>query len=258
MNNQESNNSIRQAVLEKIQSGKVRKFPRAYFMFRVLATLVISVLLLLISTFVLSFILFSFEESGELFLLGFGTQGILVFLILFPWMLFILDILLLLVLEWLIQGFKFGYRIPLLYIFLGIFGASLLFGALLNITPIHSDLLQDADRNQLPVFGGAYEHIFDHHEDLGVCRGIVMSVDQSTSTNAVLQSFVMQHNDRDHDSDDGEYVVTPAPGTTLPPVIVGDRVLVFGHPVPGPGGNEYVEAQGVQILPALPPPPAGM
>ncbi len=236
-------NSIRQNVLEKIKSGKVRKLPRVYFVLRIVATLFVSALLLVVSAFVFSFMLFSFHESGEQFLLGFGIDGILAFLMLFPWMLFAIDVILLLVLEWLLQGFKFGYRIPLLNFGLGIFAVSLVVGALINLTPLHVFLLQRADNKQLPVVGDAYEHIFDRHEDQGVCRGIVTSLNPDGPTSG----FVMHHNDRDQDVDDGAFTVSPAPGAMLPPVQIGDRVLIFGHP----DQNQHIEAKDVQVLPPV-------
>jgi hypothetical protein len=240
MENENSHNSIRQAVLDKIKSGKVRKLPRAYFILRVIATILVSLLLLVVSAFVFSFMLFSFHESGEQFLIGFGFEGILAFLMLFPWALFTLDILLLLILEWLLQGFKFGYRIPLLNFGVGIFVASFVVGGLINLTPVQSILLQRADNNQLPLVGDAYEHIFDRHEDQGVCRGIVTMVNVPGNPGG----FIMQHNDRDHDTDDGQFIVTLAPGVPAPQVVVGDRVLVFGHP----NNTQHVEAHNVQVL----------
>jgi hypothetical protein len=237
-----SHNLIRQNVLEKIKNGNVRKLPRVYFMLRIVATLFVSALLLIVSAFVFSFMLFSFHESGEQFLIGFGVDGILAFLMLFPWMLFVVDVVLLLVLEWLLQGFKFGYRIPLLNFGLGIFLASFAIGALINLTPLHVFLLQRADNNQLPIVGDAYEHIFDRHEDQGVCRGIVTSIEGGTPN-----SFIIHHNDRDQDVDDGAFTVSPVPGVKLPPVQVGDRVLIFGYP----DQNQHIEAKNVQVLPPV-------
>jgi hypothetical protein len=235
-----SHNSIRQNVLEKIKSGKVRKLPRVYFMLHIAATVFVSILLLIVSAFVFSFMLFSFHESGEQFLIGFGIDGILAFLMLFPWMLFAIDVILLLLLEWLLQGFKFGYRIPLLNLGLGVFLVSFVVGALINLTPLHVFLLQRADNKQLPIVGNAYEHIFDRHENQGVCRGIVTNINLGSTPN----TFTIHHNDRDQDVDDGAFTVSPAAGVTLPPVQIGDRVLIFGHP----DQNQHIEAKNVQVL----------
>jgi hypothetical protein len=237
MNDNQPNDSIQQAVLDKVRAGKVHRRPRSYFIMRIAATVVVSILLLITSALVISFILFSLDESGEQFLLGFGLHGIEVFFILFPWVPTLLTIALLFLLEWLLQGFKFGYRIPLLNIFLGIVGASLILGVLINFTPLHTTLLGFADKNELPIIGDVYEHILDSHEGQGVCRGMVVSVGQD--------SFTMYHNDHDQDQDDGTFIVkiSPSSGLTLPHV--GDDVLVFGDPEPG----GCIEAEHIQMLP---------
>ena len=237
--NHDSPHSIRQSVLEQIKSGKVRRLPHAYFVARILATAVVGVLLLIVSAFIFSFVLFSIHESGEHALLGFGPQGITAFLILFPWPFLLLDAVLLFLLEWLLQGFKFGYRMPLLNIFIGILGVSVLVGFIINATPLHTYLLKRADNNQLPIIGGAYEHIFDHHDDQGVGRGIVVS----TTTDG----FIMRHTDHDHDTDDGAFMVSAAPGALLPAVKPGDRVLIFGQSQP----DAHIYAQNAQILDPL-------
>jgi hypothetical protein len=237
--NNNHNNSIRQSVLEKIKSGKVRRLPHAYFIARILATIGVGLLLLLVSAFIFSFLLFSLHESGEHALLGFGPSGIVTFFILFPWPLVLIDVGLLFLLEWLLQGFKFGYRIPLLNVFIGIFTISTIAGFLINATPLHTYLLHKADNNQLPVVGGAYEHIFDHHDIDGVGRGLVVS----TTTDG----FVIQHNDHDHDTDDSSIVVAPAPGVVLPIVKPGDRVIIFGQPQ----ADGVIYAQNAQILDPL-------
>ncbi len=237
MNQDHSTNSIEKAVLDKVREGKVRRRPRSSFIVHVLATMAVSVLLLVASAFVISFIIFSIHESGEQFLLGFGLRGVEVFLTLFPWLLVIVVIVLVLLLEWLLQRFKFGYRTPLLNIFLGIGGISILLGTLISFTPLHSILLGFADKDQLPLLGQTYEHIFDHHEDKGISRGKVISVGQD--------SFVMQHDDQDHDHDDATFTIRITPGSGIPMPQIGDQVLVFGQPV-----NDYIVAEHIQVFPS--------
>jgi hypothetical protein len=240
MNDTHSTDSIQQAVLEKVRAGKVRRRPRWQFMLRIFATLAVCVLLLILSAFVISFIIFSLHESGEQFLLGFGWHGIEVFFQLFPWLQAVAVLILLAILEWLLQGFKIGYRVPLLNIFLGVIGISLILGVIINFTPLHGVLLGAADRGHLPILGEPYEHIFDSHEGDGVCRGTVVSV----GTN----SFTIYHNDYDNDADDGTFTVHIPPGSALPLPHVGDNVLVFGDPEPG----GYLEAEHIQTLPPGP------
>jgi hypothetical protein len=237
MNQDQPKDSIQQAVLNKVRGGEVRRRPRAYFVVRVTAAVIVSVLLLVVSALVVSFIFFSLHESGEQFLLGFGLHGIQVFFILFPWIPALFCIALLFLLEWLLQGFKFGYRVPLLNIFFSIVGISVILGVLINFTPLHATLLRFADKKELPIIGDTYEHIFDSHEDQGVCRGMVVSVGQDT--------FEVYHNDHDRDRDDGTFTVKVPPSSGIPLPHVGDNVLVFGDPEPG----GFIQAEHIQMLP---------
>jgi hypothetical protein len=225
MSTNPSKNSIQQAVLEKIRAGKVHRLPRIYFIFQIIAVLVVSMLLFVSAAFVISFILFSYHESGEQFLIGFGWQGIILFFKFFPWLLSFITILLTLLLEWLLKGFKFGYRMPILKIFTGIVVTSVLLGILISLTPLHTLLLYKADQDDLPIVGPAYEQIFDSHEDQGISRGVVMSVATS--------SFVIKHDDRDHDPDDESISVLITPGSNLTIPQINTRILVFGLPKPG-------------------------
>ncbi|MDR3547612.1 MAG: hypothetical protein P4M11_04960 [Candidatus Pacebacteria bacterium] len=235
--NDHPTDSIQQAVLDKVRAGKVRRRPRLYFVARLIAIAVVSVLLLIMSALVISFVIFSIHESGEQFLLGFGLRGIEVFLVLFPWLYAVITLGLIFLLERLLKGFKFGYRIPVINVFLGAIGISIGLGILISLTPLHSALLGAADKDDLPVLGDAYEHIFTPHDDQGLCRGQVISVG--------TDSFVIQHNDRDHDPDDGTFNIVIPSGSQLSLPHVGDNVIVFGHPAM----NGSIEAQNIQIVP---------
>jgi hypothetical protein len=238
MNDNQPKDSIQQAVLDKVRAGSVHRRPRSYFVMRVVAIVIVGFLLLVTSAFVISFILFSLHESGEQFLLGFGLHGIQVFFMLFPWISAIFAVALLFLLEWLLQGFTFGYRIPLLNIFLGIVGVSAILGVLINFTPLHATLLGFADKDKLPLIGESYKHIFDYHENQGVCRGAVVSTSQD--------SFIVYHDDHDHDKDDGMFTVTIPPNRTLSIPHIGDTVLVFGDPQAG----NVIKAAYIQELPS--------
>ena len=229
-------NYIAQKVLEKVRTGDVHMHTKAYFIFRMALTALLAILTLAVSVWVVSFIFFSIHESGELFLLGFGSRGALVFLSLFPWLSLIVDLGLLLLLEWLLQGFKFGYRISLFSIFLGILFFSIVLGIAFNFLPVHSMLLDRADNDQLPILGEMYESIRDSHQDQGVFRGTVVSLQGS--------QFVIAHTDLDHDSDDGTRTVSMQPGTVLTtPLRIGERVYVLGNLVDG-----VIQARGIEEL----------
>ena len=232
MNHQNTEQEIRDNVLARIRGGTVHMHSRAYFVARVAAAAALAVVALLLSAFVLSFIVFSITESGESFLLGFGRNGIVTFLSLFPWLTLAADIAILFVLQWLLQGFKFGYRIPLLGVFLAVLLTSGALAALVGLTPVHSALLDRADRGELPLVGSAYESIRESHADQGVFRGTVTSVQGN--------EIVISHDDADDDEDDGtRTVILPEDNSTE--FHEGDRAYVFGT-----DDGEVVEAEGAR------------
>jgi len=239
MNDHNPDKSISEAVLNKIRAGTVRRRSRMYFMLRVIAAVTISILLLVVSALVVSFILFSLHESGEQFLLGFGWQGIRVFFQLFPWVYAVVAVLLSILLEFLLKGFKFGYRLPLLNIFGGIVGVSIVLGIGIALTPLHSFLLHTADADRLPLVGPLYEHIFDPHEQQGACRGTVASIG--------TESFVLQHSDQDHDHDDRSFTIR-MPHNNASLLKAGQHVLVFCEPQP----DGTFSAKNIEILSSPP------
>jgi hypothetical protein len=239
MNEPKHNDSIQSTVLEKVRAGTVRRKPKLVFVLRVIALIVASALFLTVSIFLISFILFSLHESGEQFLLGYGLQGIGVFLSLFPWMLFAFDLALLFTLEWLLRSFSFGYRIPFANVFIALLGGSVVLGLLVTLTPLHGVLLRHAIDNDLTAGNQLYGHVLDAHPEQGIYRGIVVSASSSM--------FTMTHQDYDHDGDEGQYQVVPAPGVQFTMPASGDRVLVFGKEE-----QEHILADHIQILQPLP------
>ncbi len=219
MNEETTQQEIQKNVLARIKSGDTHMRSRLFFVVRVAATIAAAAIALIFSGLVLSFIIFSVRESGEQFLLGFGSRGIVTFFALFPWLAFALAIAALFVLEWLLQGFKFGYRISLLSIFLVACVVSASFAALVNLTPLHGVLLGRADKDSLPVIGEMYETVRDSHANQGVFRGTIMAIQGKV--------IFITLSDRDRDADDVAWTVSLPPGNTEP-LSVGDRVYVLG------------------------------
>lgn len=234
MNTEQSH--IAGRVLEKVRTGSVRMHSRAYFIARVALSVVVAGLTLVISAGIISFIAFSLHESGELFLLGLGARGIQTFLFLFPWGLLAVDIALIIFLQWLLQGFKFGYRAALLTVFFYVLLGSAALAAVINILPVHPALLQKADRGELPLIGDMYEGIHNSHHEQGIFRGTVVTSSGPTST--------IMHQDGDRDSDDGMHDVITASSTNLDaPLKPGDNIYIFGTE----NGTE-IRAEGIQHL----------
>lgn len=215
------NKDLKNSVLEKIQKEKISMYPKSRFIVRTGIIVLLSVVVFSCIVFVLSFIFFSIHESGEQFLLGFGTRGVITFLELFPWVTLILTLLLLLLLEWLLRYFKFSYQISIMRIFLYTIVVTLCVSILFTFTPLHSSLLKKAELNKLPIVGGIYDAIHDSHQDKGVLRGAVISIQSN--------SFVISHNDNDKDADDGTWNVIVPAGFDISKIHIGEKVYVAGN-----------------------------
>lgn len=233
MNEEAMTQDIQRGVLERLHREKISMHSRAYFGIRLVLLALLSIIALSLSAFVLSFIVFSIQQSGQQFLLGFGAQGVRTFVTLFPWTSLVFDIAVLFVLEWLLQSFRFGYRFSLFNLFVAVMVASGTLALIVNATPLHRALLDRADRGELPIVGQMYEDIRASHTQQGIFRGTVSTVQGN--------SVVITHNDLDRDSDDGTRTILLPPGS--PAVHVGERVYVLGTPQ-----GEQIEAYGIEQL----------
>lgn len=224
--NENENNNIKNLVLEKIQTGKISMRPRFYFMLKVVALIFISVLTLLTSSLLVSFIIFSLVSSGKLFLFGFGLHGFLMFFLLFPWPLLLIEIALILLLEWLIKKFKFGYRTSLSRLVFVILLISIAISVMIVVTPFHKGLQHRAEKRGLPFVGDYYRGIRRPLPSEEIFRGTVSSV----GTSSFLLNQIIDVGDG---TSSKIYVVTMpfrVPKNVMPEV--GDTMFVAGHLLP--------------------------
>src|SRR4051812_38105080 len=119
-------NTVKDSILEKIKAGEVSMRPRSYFVLKSIILGILAIIGIFVSSLLLSFIFFSLHVSGRLFLLGFGGRGIEAFILLFPWKLFLIDLIIVFVLQSLIKQFRFGYKFCLACLFLLAFILNLL------------------------------------------------------------------------------------------------------------------------------------
>lgn len=234
--------SPKDAVLEKIRAGAVRMRPKLYFILKASAVAFVAFLVLAVSVFLASFIFFAIRLNGSDSLLGFGPRGLGLFLETFPWPLALLDLVLILGLEWLLRRFRFAYSRSVLLILLALLAVVGGIGVTVSqTTRFHDDLFEHAEREGLPPPLGAFYRGAHQKppEELGVYRGVVTTIGSET--------FVLTHEDFDQDQDEGDWVIAPPDGFDIAVIQIGDRVFVAGD-IDG----EIVRAYGIRILP---PPP---
>ncbi|HVW71896.1 MAG TPA: hypothetical protein VHB93_01960 [Candidatus Paceibacterota bacterium] len=234
--------TIKDAVLSRIQSGEVAMRSRGYFVLQTIGLAVLAALVVAITTFIINFVLFVIDVEGHGSLLTFGPRGIETFLLIFPWGWFVLDVVLVVATTLLIRRFRFGYRRSFLYVAGILFVLALVAGVALDRgTGLNALLLDDADHDRLPPpIGSLYQGVHNGApHDQGVFRGVVDTV--STT------SFTMRHDDFDRDEDDGSFTVLLPDGFDASGIAPGARVYVAGNRVPG-----AIAAYGVQVLPPSP------
>lgn len=225
-------NKIAERILEKIRCNEITAKPKTYFRLKLLALVFVALSVFIVSIFLFSFIFFSLRASGEALLFGFGTSGIAVFLLLFPWKLFFVDIFLILILGYLCRSFRFGYQRPVIRSIAAISVVMILLGLILDlVTPFHHMLLREADRNALPFIGDMYEQVRrPPPPPLGhdIYRGVISGMDANTLAVSI-------EIDEDNPSNASTTLVTvyvPQSDATTS-FMVGDRIFISGSLIQG-------------------------
>jgi hypothetical protein len=228
-------------ILDKIKRNEVTMRPKTYFIVRLVALILVALAIYVITIFLSSLVLFTIRASGHASLIGFGPSGWEVFLLLFPWKLLILDILLIILLEWLLRSFRFGYRIPVLYLFLGVVCLMVVSGYVLDRLHLHDDLMILYGQHRLPQsFGRIYDptnRIPPPPFGRGIFRATVISIDGNMfrvelddprkSTTTTLDVFVQN-------------------SQILSSLSIGDRIFIAGKIIDG-----RIEARDIKKGPAV-------
>lgn len=175
---------LRDRIMSQIKSEHISMRPRVYFTLQIAAIALVAFLVLLLSVFIFNFILFSIRINSHDAFLGFGPRGIVAFLMFFPWPLLVLDAALIFVLEWLLRTFKFGYRLPIVYVLGAILAITFVTGfALDRGTFLNDHLMERAEgEHHLPppfnaLYGGARRPPHD-----GICRCTITEMGTGTLT----------------------------------------------------------------------------
>jgi hypothetical protein len=215
-----ASNPLQQKILEKIRSGEVSMRPRAYFMLKMALLALVAAAIVLVSVFILNFILFSIRASSQDALLGFGPRGLVAFLAFFPWPLLILDGLLIAGAQWLLREFKFGYKLPVVYVIAGLLVATVAAAFVLDRgTGLNDALLDRYDHDELHgPFGDLYGNARRLPPGQGMCRCVITEVNGNTLTVKDLRT------------DAALTVIVPSddPHATSSGLSVGDVVFIAG------------------------------
>jgi hypothetical protein len=218
-----SPNTIKEGVLKAISEHKVAMRSATFFKVEYALILIVSLLILLVTIGLAGFILFALRVNGHEALLSYGPRGIQAFLLVFPWPLFVLDLLLLIVLQALMRRFAFGYRRPIFVILAVLFVGGGVSALLLDReTSVHDRLMEESHHGGIPppfstLYGNARGPA-PHAQ--GIYRGVV--------TEIRADRIVIQHDDLDADQDDRGFEVILPDGQIPSTFVVGEDVYVYG------------------------------
>jgi hypothetical protein len=156
MKDYQTENSIRDSVLERIKQGDTKMKPKWHFRLKAIffgiATLSIFVLLI----FFTSLAIFILRKSGVAFTPFFGLQGIKVFLVSLPWIVLGLLLVLMTVFETMIRHYSFTYRRPVFYSMVIIVVLMLLGGVVAFKARVHESFIKFADDSDITPMRSVY------------------------------------------------------------------------------------------------------
>ncbi len=237
-NIQKNSIDIKDQILSKIRSGEVNMRPKYYFMLKLVALALTIFITFILSSVIVSYVLYSIKVGGQFSLLAFGPRGMYHFFLALPWLILLIDICLIAFIDWLLKSFRFGYNSSILFLLIVTMVSITALATLINYTSFHRLLMNRAESKNLPLAGGFYSGLRMSHGNQGIFRGEVVSI-ESTST------FYMKHNDFDADSDDVTVEVFMPNNSDVFTLVLrpGDRVFIAGDRV-----KEGIKAYGVSKL----------
>lgn len=223
---------LRSSVLADIQSGKAKMHGRSYFVVHA-ALLGLGVIVLVLGLlYAVSLAIFMLKQTGAWFAPTFGWRGFVIFLTAVPWLLVVVTLVFVLLLEGLLQSYRFAYRRPILYSLLAILAVTVFGGFGLAHTRLHQVLYNRAfNHGFMPVAGQVYR---------GCCDERPPTLLPGTVTAELHTGFLLM-------TPEGRLVEVVVTSTTRLPrgamLTVGDSVIVIGS-----AWEAGVLADGVRLM----------
>jgi hypothetical protein len=212
---------IKNEVLNKIKSGQINMRSKAYFLVKLGFLSILTILITLVSVFLLSFVLFSSSLDGSLFLVRFGGTGLYNFILTLPWYLLLLDIFLLILLDMLLKSFSFGYKSPVVFLFGGTFLFITIISTLINFTPLHQKIMNSVEGNKSPLFHNIYDGVDSRYQKPGTWKGYVGKINGNSFQFKYVKGITGQYGDAE--------VFAVNEITVVDKLMEGDLVFVAGN-----------------------------
>ncbi len=168
-------NNLQEDILHKIKAGEIDMKPKWRFVLE--AGLWLSGLLvaLLVTIYLISFVMYFLKESGLIFAPGYGFRGISLFVISSPWVLIIMSLVFIVILYFLIKRYTFSFRQPLLFTMIGIVVCVIIGSIFIQQTTIHERVHRFTQRHELPGFLPLYREALGRQPE-GLVAGTIIEL----------------------------------------------------------------------------------
>ena len=157
--------------------------PRWHFILQTLLVIAVCVAAFVLAVFLLSWVYFILHANGAWLLPAFGRRGWLGFMRSFPWIPAIAGLVLLMVLAGVLEKFRWAYRLPLLYVGLGVLGLVVVFSLTVAQTPFHREFYRSAQKGgglTGPLYRG-YGHMPKGEAYVGTAANVASSTFELTT-----------------------------------------------------------------------------
>lgn len=213
-NSQEQNiKNGEEKIINAIKSGEIKMIPRWRFILNTAFMFSGGLLIFFIAIYLISFIIFSAEQTGVWFTPFFGGIGFYLFLRSMPWILIVLSIIFVVAFFFLVKKYSFVYEKPLVYSLIGVVVIVTVGGFLILYTPFHQGIFDSARHGQAPIIGVIYQD-FGPNRSGDIHRGIILSTTTS--------GFVFQ--DR---SGETSTIIVKSASQKIPSI--GDDIVILGN-----------------------------
>lgn len=144
-------------IVDQIEKGQVKMKPKSLLLLQSTMQVVGTATLLLLTIYLVSYVLFQAKISGAVHLTDFGADGVLDLLLSLPKIILLLTAIFFILLIWSYEQFPVGYRRPLLF---SIFGVVLIVGVAGTVvykTPLHAYFYEELrGQHQFHLLGPLY------------------------------------------------------------------------------------------------------
>ncbi len=233
MDNNQEKKSIKDAVLEGIKHGDIKKIPKVFFTAKNALFLIAIIIAFGFSLFLISFIFFTLQMSELWYLPMFGFKGVELLLGNFPWFLILVVVLFVVLLEYFVSRFRFAYRQPLLYSSIFIIITVVVVSIFVRQTPLYQVIYSQTEQGKFKLMKPFYDQ-YAKPTSVDFHPGTVVDVNQD--------GFTLEQRDK------GVIQVEVSQKTQIPrdfKIYPGGRLLIIGKVI-----NGVIEAENIDNAPA--------